>query len=121
MNIGPSQYQTAKSETYSVVLDWIQATQEFHCYHVQINEILKERACTHYAGSSTPKSHHVSRLDKLRKHMNDVLETLLVDMNSSPEVAHFNLSKAGRLITHARLLKDINKKISRELVQLKAL
>lgn len=115
MNIGPSQYATTKSETHTAVLDWIQVTEEFHRYHSRINKILKDKEFTHCTDSPASKSHRVSRLDTLRQHMSDVLETLLSDISRSPEVPYNNGLRANRLATHARLLREMNKKIAREL------
>ena len=53
--------------------------------------------------------------------MNHVLEILMADMNNSSQGSQYTdncgtSSRVGRLVTHARLLKEINRKISQELV-----
>ncbi|WP_020606334.1 hypothetical protein [Spirosoma spitsbergense] len=53
--------------------------------------------------------------------MNHVLEILMADINNSPQGSQYTdnygtSSRAGRLVTHARLLKEINRKIGQELL-----
>lgn len=122
MRVSQQNYVTKKSETCTAISEWIQATQEFHRYYNRIGELLQDRQFNNYAGLAD-RSRRINTLGKLRQHMNHVLETLLTDMDTegSPAVKKINnVSKAGKLITHARLLKQINQKISQELVQFTA-
>ena len=53
--------------------------------------------------------------------MNHVLTTLMADMGSVSQGTQYTdnnaiLSRTGRLVTHARLLKDVNRKIGQELL-----
>lgn len=125
MKSSPSKHVTT-SEVNTTISEWIQATEEFHCYHGKISAILREGDCSRYADpirtSSVSKSGRVRSLNKLRQHMNHVLEILMADMNNTSQGSQHTdncgtSSRVGRLVTHARLLKEINRKIGQELVQ----
>ena len=125
MKSSSSQHVTTTAEVNTTILEWIQATEEFHCYHSKISAILREGNGKRYADSTTPssvdKSARIRSLNKLRQHMNHVLEILMADMNNSSQASQYTdnygtLSRAGRLVTHARLLKEINRKIGQELL-----
>jgi hypothetical protein len=125
MKSSPSKHVTTTSEVNTTILEWVQATEEFHCYHSKISAILRDRSCNRYAdpmiASSVDKSGRVRSLNKLRQHMNHVLEILMTDMNNSSQGSQYTdnygtSSQVGRLITHARLLKEINQKIGQELL-----
>lgn len=125
MKSGPSKHVTTTSEVNMTILEWMQATEEFHRYHSKINAILQDRNCHRYADStivsSVDRSGRVRSLNRLRQHMNHVLEILMADMNNSSQGSQYTdnygtLSRAGRLVTHARLLKEINRRISQELL-----
>lgn len=125
MKSSPSKHVTTASEVNTSILEWIKETQEFHSYHSKINAILGDRKSNRYAGStvdsSVDRSGRIRSLTKLRQHMNHVLAILMTDMSSASQGSQYTdnygtLSRAGRLITHARLLKEINRKISQELL-----
>ncbi len=127
MKSSPSKHVTTTSEVNATILEWIQATEEFHCYHNKINAILRDRSCNRYRFADSTRTSSVDKLgrmrslNKLRQHMNHVLEILMADMNNSSQGSQYtgnysNSSLAGRLVTHARLLKEINRKIAQELL-----
>lgn len=125
MKSSTSKHVTTASEVKTTISEWIQATEEFHCYHGKISAILRDGNCSRYvdsAGTSlVDRSGRVRSLNKLRQHMNHVLEILMADMNDSPQGTLYSdncgaSSRVGRLVTHARLLKEINRKISQELM-----
>ncbi len=125
MESSPSKHVTTTSEVNTTILEWIQATEEFHCYHSKINAILQNSKCNRYVdstkSSSGDESGRVRSLNKLRQHMNHVLEILMADMNNSSPGSqcpdnYGTSSRVGRLVTHARLLKEINRKIGKELM-----
>ncbi len=127
MKVARSQYVTTKSETQLAILDWLQATEEFHRNYLKISEVIRQqtssRANWRVSGFITQP---VKDLIKLRRHMNIVLETLLVDMGKSPMASQYTnnptsyYSKTGQLKTHARLLKEISYKTNLELQQFSA-
>ena len=55
MKTSQSTYVTEQSETCSAISDWIQATQEFHCYYSKIGEILQDSPYA-LTASTTDKS-----------------------------------------------------------------
>lgn len=120
-------YIKERPATCNAILDWIQATQEFQRYYKKIGEILQEKQQqNHLAGPllalSGHKPHGINNLVKLRQRMNYVLETLLVDMDNSSETDSYsnspsNALRAAKLITHTQLIKQLNRKISHELMQ----
>lgn len=122
-----SQSVMTTSRVKTTILEWIQITSEFHYQYNKINAMLQDRY-NGYSSDSTmvPSGNGLNRrrrLNKLRQHMKNVLETLLADMNNSfPGSRHTdncnNLPQADILVTHTRLLKDVNRKISKELVVL---
>ena len=125
MKSSSSKHVTTASEVNTTILEWIQATAEFHCYHSKISAILQDRTGSRRVDSTTvssvDKSGRMRSLGKLRQHMNHMLEVLMADMNNSSQGTQYTdncgtLSRAGRLVTHARLLKELNRKISQELL-----
>lgn len=118
-----------KTEAQTIILNWVQATEDFHRYYCQINEAIvalhpdkhQRLGRTNSVGNSRIK---LQALTTLRQYMSDVLMTLLADM-SKPELSHHRddrpsgPSKPGQLTSHTRLLQDINRKVYDEVKQLK--
>lgn len=113
----PSEYMPVKAETQNAVLDWVRATEEFHFHYIRIGQVLNGLCHDAHPGSaaavSTNYSHSVKNLFRLRKHMSDVLETLLFDMSKPKQPSYArggstSSSKAGQLTAHTQLLREIN-------------
>lgn len=109
-----------------VILDWVKATEQFYQRYFQINEVingmnrsrynqpLKARTKTKASGSATGKE-NVRELMRLRKQMSDVLTTLMVDISTPKTTRQMAPSKPGQLISHTRLLQELNRTVESEL------
>lgn len=122
----PSEYMSTKAEIQNAVLDWVRATEEFHFYYLRIGEVLKSLPFNAHPGStvavSTNHSRRARRLLQLRKHMKDVLETLLFHMSKPKQSSYggsesVHASKPSQLAAHAQLLREINQNACEELTQ----
>lgn len=114
-------FAMSPTEAQNVVVDWVQATEEFHRRYFQINEVINGL----YRGkrsalSTTDKARHakISNLLRLRQKMNDVLATLLGDMADHKPGRSQAPSKPGQLMSHTRLLRELTRDIDAELTRL---
>lgn len=115
------EYNMTSTEAQTVVLDWVKATEEFHQRYYQINEVIngihnrkQQWANSNGSGAANYQS-KVQHLLRLRQHMNNVLTTLLTDMSVQKPDRQQTPSKPGQLISHTRLLRDLNREIDTEL------
>jgi hypothetical protein len=126
--LSPLPYTKTRVETQTTVLDWVQAAEEFYVSYVKVNEILQKRTFTVHASSTSCKTARASgrttKLIQLQQYMKDVLVTLLLDIDRSTVMPFggdsTKPSKVGQLATHAQLIKEVNQKISKELLYLTA-
>lgn len=118
-----TQFAMTPSEAQTVVMDWVQATEDFHRRYFQINEVISRL----YRGNrptasmlSTDKTRHskIKNLLRIRQQMNDVLATLLGDMADGKSGRQQAPSKPGQLMAHTRLLRDLTGEIDAELNRL---
>lgn len=118
-------FVATKTEVQTIILNWVQATEDFHHYYCQVNEAINalnpdKRSRSGKANSTGNPRANLQALTKLRQYMSDVLMTLLTDM-SKPELLSGRddtPSRPGRLTSHTRLLQDINRKVYDEVKHL---
>ena len=117
-------FAASRPEAQTIILNWVQATEDFHRYYCQVNEAINSLHPGKYqhlvsTTSMTSSRAKLQALTKLRQYMSDVLATLLADM-SKPEISHHHgskpsgPSKPGQLTSHTRLLQEINRKVYNE-------
>lgn len=118
-------YSPSTAETQAVILDWVRATEEFHRRYYQINEVINGVYRNQYQRSAIDgnRKTKMRNLLRLRQHMSDVLMTLLTDMTSPKPVrqrdgGQTSPSKPGQLMSHTRLLQDLNREVDSELRKL---
>ena len=111
------------TEAQNVVVDWVQATEEFHRRYFQINEVINglyraKRQTLAISATDKTRQSKVANLLRLRQKMNDVLSTLLGDMADQKPGRHQSPSKPGQLMSHTRLLRELTRDIDAELTRL---
>lgn len=115
----------ATSETQTIVMSWVRATEEFHQHYFRLNELInrmQRNQCLSLIGPAGSSQTNLRALMNLRTYMSDVLMTLLVDM-TKPKAGYRSgsagsSSKPGQIASHARLIQDINRKVGREMKRL---
>lgn len=119
-----TQFAMTPSEAQAVVMDWVQATEDFHRRYFQVNQVIDntyrggKRQTTGTLTADKVRQTKVKNLLRIRQQMNDVLATLLGDMGEAKPGRHQVPSKPGQLIAHTRLLRDFTKDIDAELGRL---
>lgn len=118
-----TQFAMTSSETQTVVMDWVQATEEFHRRYFQVNNVINKlyhgkRPTAGMMAADKVRYAKVKNLLRIRQQMNDVLTTLLGDMADSRPGRHQAPSKPGQLMAHTRLLRDLTRDIDAELSRL---
>lgn len=106
-----------------MVVDWVQAAEEFHRRYFQINEVINglhhgKRQALSVATADKARYAKITNLLRLRQKMNDVLATLLGDMADHKPGRHQAPSKPGQLMSHTRLLRELTRDIDAELLRL---
>lgn len=108
------------SEAQTVVMDWVQATEDFHRRYFQINEVINKlyrgkRPTASMMAADNARHGKIKNLLRIRQQMNDVLVTLLGDMADGKSGRQQAPSKPGQLMAHTRLLRDLTRDIDTEL------
>lgn len=118
-----STYTATAAEAQNAILDWVRATEEFHQHYFGINQAINGLSYGAHPRTTDhcPRRVKVQHLLKLRQYMCDVLTTLLSDMDTpTAKRRRISSSKPGQLVSHTRLLQEINRKVVNELAQLTA-
>lgn len=115
-------YSMPPAEAQLVILDWVKATEQFYQRYFQINEVINGLNRSRYSQpikartrTKTSGKENVRELLRLRQQMSDVLTTLMVDISTPKATRQMAPSKPGQLISHTRLLQELNRTVESEL------
>lgn len=108
------------SEAQTVVMNWVQATEEFHRRYYKVNEAINalypgKRPTASMLAQDKIRAAKLTNLLRIRQRMNDTLSTLLGDMSEGKPNRHQSLSKPGQLVIHTRLLLELTRDIDQEI------
>jgi hypothetical protein len=110
-----STYEASSAEVQTVIIDWVEATEAFHRRYAKLTEVINKLQSSSRT-KSVQQRERLKNLTVLRRHMSDVLMTLLMDMGGQQSSRSALPSKPGQLRTHASLLTELTQKIDAELV-----
>jgi hypothetical protein len=110
-----STYEASSTEVQTVIMDWVEATEAFHRRYAKLTEVINTLQSSSRT-KSIQQRERLKNLTVLRRHMSDVLMTLLVDMGGQQSSRSALPSKPGQLRTHASLLTELTQKIDAELI-----
>jgi hypothetical protein len=110
-----STYEASSTEVQTVIMDWVEATEAFHRRYAKLTEVINTLQSSS-RNKSVQQRERLKNLTVLRRHMSDVLMTLLMDMGGKQSGRSALPSKPGQLRTHASLLTELTQKIDAELI-----